>query len=232
MGRAEQIADGIYLIGGPNISRSEDATVFIIDCGEELAMIDAGAGNSARILAENIQGIGLDPAALSVLILTHCHIDHIGGAPWFRDTFGCKLAIHDLDADAVEGGDTRLTAADWYSTTFPPTPVDIRITGEHRGLSCGVQELHCLHTPGHTPGSMAVWCDRGGKRVLFGQDIHGPFADVFRSSIHDWHSSMQKLIELRADILCEGHYGIFQPAERVEHYIRSQLAGQGFTVTA
>ena len=48
MGKAEQIIDGVYLVGGPNISLSEDATVFVIDFSGELVMIDTGAGRSAR----------------------------------------------------------------------------------------------------------------------------------------------------------------------------------------
>ena len=78
MGAAEVIVPGVYLVGGPNISRAEDATVFVIDGGEELVMIDAGAGRSARILESNILDAGLDPRKISLLILTHCHIDHIG----------------------------------------------------------------------------------------------------------------------------------------------------------
>jgi glyoxylase-like metal-dependent hydrolase (beta-lactamase superfamily II) len=227
MGRAEIITDGVYLIGGPNISRAEDATAFIVDCGAEFVMIDAGAGGSSRILVENIEGLGLDPGRISTLILTHCHIDHIGSAPWFRDQFGCSIVMHDLDADALEQGDACLTAAELYATTFPPTCVDRRLTGPHTLMRFGAHELHCLHTPGHTPGSMIVYHDRDGRRILFGQDIHGPFMDVFRSSISDWRTSMQKLLNLRADILCEGHYGIFQPADRVERYIRSCLDRQG-----
>jgi glyoxylase-like metal-dependent hydrolase (beta-lactamase superfamily II) len=93
MGDAEIIVDGVYLIGGPNISRSEDATAFIVDCGGELVMIDSGAGGSCRILQKNIEGLGLDPADISTLILTHCHIDHIGGAPWIREKFGCRIIV-------------------------------------------------------------------------------------------------------------------------------------------
>ncbi len=223
MGHAEIIAEGIYLIGGPNISRSDDATVFIIDFKDELVMIDAGAGGSSRILQKNMETLGLDPKAISTLILTHCHIDHIGSAPWFRDQFGCRIVMHDLDADAVEQGDPVMTAANWYETTFPPTRVDRRLTGDHESMRFGEQELHCLHTPGHTPGSMAVYLDRAGKRILFGQDIHGPFMSGFRSSIEDWKKSMESLIALQADILCEGHFGIFQPGDKVEQYIRSYL---------
>ncbi len=224
MARGETIVPGVYLIGGPNISRSEDATAFIIDCGSELVMIDAGAGASFHLLVENIMGLGLDPAAISTLILTHCHIDHIGSAPLFRDRFGCRVVMHALDADAVEQGDPFLTAANWYKTTFPPTAVDRRLNG-NEVLHIGTQELHCLHTPGHTPGSMAVYGDFGSRRILFGQDIHGPFLPAFRSNVDDWRRSLAVLIELKADILCEGHYGIFQPADRVELYLRGYLDG-------
>jgi glyoxylase-like metal-dependent hydrolase (beta-lactamase superfamily II) len=227
VGSAEIIAEGVYLIGGPNISRSDDATVFIIDFDGELVMIDAGAGGSSRILQQNMVSQGLDPKAISQLILTHCHIDHIGSAPWFRDQFGCRIVIHDLDADAVEQGDPVMTAANWYEATFPPTPVDRRLTGDHEILRFGEQELHCLHTPGHTPGSIAVYLDRAGKRILFGQDIHGPFMSAFRSSIEDWKKSMERLIALQADILCEGHFGVFQPRNKVEQYIRGYMRQYG-----
>jgi glyoxylase-like metal-dependent hydrolase (beta-lactamase superfamily II) len=223
MGNAEIIAKGVYLIGGPNISRSDDATVFIIDFDGELVMIDAGAGRSSRTLEKNIQDEGLDPKAISTLILTHCHIDHIGSAPYFRDRFGCRILIHDLDADAVEAGDPVRTAANWYETTFPPTRIDRRIKGDHEILPFGKGALHCLHTPGHTPGSIAVYLDRDGERILFGQDIHGPFMSSFGSNIDHWKESMNRLLALRADILCEGHFGIFKPADRVEQYIRRYL---------
>jgi glyoxylase-like metal-dependent hydrolase (beta-lactamase superfamily II) len=227
MGGAEIIAEGVYLIGGPNISRSDDATVFIIDFDGELVMIDAGAGGSSRMLQKNMESQGLDPKAISTLILTHCHIDHIGSAPWFRNQFGCRIVMHDLDADAVEQGDPVMTAANWYETAFPPTPVDRRLTGHHEILRFGEQELHCLHTPGHTPGSIAVYLDRAGKRILFGQDIHGPFMSSFQSSIEDWKKSMERLIALQADILCEGHFGIFQPRSKVEQYIRGYMKQYG-----
>ena len=223
MGRAEVIAEGIYLIGGPNISRSDDATVFIIDFDGELVMIDAGAGGSSRTLQKNMEAQGLNPKAISTLILTHCHIDHIGSAPWFREQFGCRIVIHDLDADAVELGDAVMTAANWYETTFPPTRVDQRLMEAHEIMRFREQELHCLHTPGHTPGSISIYLDRGGKRILFGQDIHGPFMSSFGSNIEDWKKSMNMLIGLQPDILCEGHFGIFQPRDKVAQYIRSYL---------
>jgi glyoxylase-like metal-dependent hydrolase (beta-lactamase superfamily II) len=62
-----------------------------------------------------------------------------------------------------------------------------------------------------------------GKKVLFGQDIHGPFNQAWGSDLDQWKKSMQKLLDLEADILCEGHLGIYSPAAEVRRYIESYL---------
>lgn len=223
MGTAELIHDGVYLAGGPSISHFQDAAVFIIECGHELVMIDSGAGKGSRAIEGAIRGIPADPARISTLILTHCHVDHIGSARFFRDSFRCRILAHDLDADAIETGDPSVTAASWYGTRLPETPVDLRLKGEHETIVVGDSKIHCIHTPGHTPGSISVYLDRSGKRVLFGQDIHGPFSDDFHSDILQWRESMEKLLALEADILCEGHFGVFKGRKKVEDYIRGYL---------
>jgi glyoxylase-like metal-dependent hydrolase (beta-lactamase superfamily II) len=223
MTNTEEIISGVYLIGGSNITSADDAAIYLIDFEGTLVLIDAGAGKSFSQIVRNIEMLGLNPANISHLILTHCHIDHIGSAPFFNDRYGTKILIHELDAKAVENGDTLKTAANWYGTTFPPTKVDRKLSSSHEILKFGQEELHCLHTPGHTPGSIALYLDRDGKRVLFGQDIHGPFNAAFGSDIEAWKKSMQILLALNADILCEGHFGIFQPKERVRGYIERYL---------
>jgi glyoxylase-like metal-dependent hydrolase (beta-lactamase superfamily II) len=219
----EEIISGIYLIGGPNITSADDAAIYLIDFAGDLVLIDAGAGRSASQIVHNIEMLGLNPANISNLILTHCHIDHIGSVPFFQKQYGIKILIHELDAKAVESGDSLKTAANWYGTTFPPTKVDRKLCGSQEILKFGEEELHCLHTPGHTPGSISLYLDREEKRVLFGQDIHGPFHAAFCSDIEAWKKSMNALLALNADILCEGHFGIFQTKERVRGYIERYL---------
>ena len=222
-----RIAEGIYMIGGPEMSSPDDAASFIIECGKELIMIDSGAGRSKKKLVRNIESLYLDPARIKILILTHCHIDHIGAAPYFREHFGCALLCHELDAAPIETGDPVKTASTWYGVTFPATTVDRKISSEHEILRFGNDEIHCLHTPGHTPGSLSIYIDREGKRILFGQDIHGPFLASFGSDIATWKLSMKKLLDLKADILCEGHFGIFKSRERTESYIKGYLREYG-----
>jgi glyoxylase-like metal-dependent hydrolase (beta-lactamase superfamily II) len=204
--KAKEVTEGIYLIGGADITDPRDCAVYLLDLGE-LVLIDAGAGPSYTEIVRNIERLGLDLTKLKSLILTHCHIDHIGGAPQFREAFGSQIIIHQLDAKAVEQGNDRMTAASWYNLHFPPMPVDVKLEKEEERLRFGDQEVICLHTPGHTPGSLSVYLDRGGSRVLFGQDIHGPFSAEFGSDLAAWRSSMERLLALEADILCEGHSG-------------------------
>ena len=60
---------------------------------------------SVDAIIHNIKELGLDPGNLSTVILTHCHIDHAGGAHEFKKRFGARIVIHNLDAAAVENGD-------------------------------------------------------------------------------------------------------------------------------
>ena len=227
MAETELIARGVYLVGGPQISHAEDAASFVIDFGGEAVMIDCGAGRSLRIILANIEAAGIDPRRISTLILTHAHIDHIGAAPELRKRLGLKILIHELDAQAVETGDPIRTAADWYGVDFPPTPIDRRLTGREETLLFNGENLRSLHAPGHTPGSIVILLERDGQRILFGQDIHGPFLPAFGSDIGQWRTSMEMILALKPDILCEGHFGIFYSNDSVERYIRRCLRQNG-----
>ncbi len=129
--------------------------------------------------------------------------------------------MHELDAKPVETGDPVLTAANWYQTAFPPTPVDLKLSLREEILEVDEDRVVCVHTPGHTRGSISIYLDREGKRILFGQDLHGPLLKEFGSSIEDYDRSTKKLLDLEADILCEGHFGIYKTKKEVRDYINS-----------
>jgi glyoxylase-like metal-dependent hydrolase (beta-lactamase superfamily II) len=215
-----EIAENIFIVGGPDITDGRDGCVYLINLGE-LILIDTGAGWSAGKIIRNIQELGFDPKNLSKILLTHCHIDHIGGVPEIRKKFAPNIYIHKLDAPALENGDPILTAAKWYQTTFPPTPVDVKFNVPEETLNVGGEKIICLHTPGHTPGSISIYMDLHGKRILFAQDLHGPLLEEFGSNLGDWDRSTKKLLDLDADILCEGHFGIYKPKKEVKDYILS-----------
>jgi len=92
----KEITKDIYLVGGADITRFQRLSCIPGQHGDEMILIDAGAGRSVDGIAVNVRKLGLDPGKISTIILTHCHIDHIGGAREFRERFG--LATHHAQA--------------------------------------------------------------------------------------------------------------------------------------
>ena len=221
-----KITEGVYQVGGPGMTAPEDCCVYLVDMGKPV-LIDAGAGDSVDMIIRNLEDLGYRPRDISTVVLTHCHIDHVGGAPVLAEKYGLPLAIHEMDAAAVEGGDPRKTAANWYGVDFPPTSVKTHLRGERGEIPGGASPLHWLHTPGHTPGSISLYVNNGLFTVLFGQDIHGPFYASFGSDLDQWAESMRRLLELDADILCEGHFGVIRTASEVREYILGYLRNYG-----
>jgi len=187
-------------------------------------MIDAGAGRSVDTILGNMELCSFEPQRLHTLVLTHCHIDHIGGAAKVKERTGCKVVAHELDSKAIEEGDDLKTAAGWYGMDHTPVMVDEKITGNKVTERIRDKEFTFLHTPGHTPGSMVVLVETKDGLVLFGQDIHGPFDPDFGSDISAWRESMRTLLTLNADILCEGHFGTFRSKKKVRSYIEGYLS--------
>jgi glyoxylase-like metal-dependent hydrolase (beta-lactamase superfamily II) len=222
MSKAKRICDRVYAVGGSGLSAPEDAFVYLVDAGSELVLVDAGVGYSASRIEDNIRSLGFEPAAVWHIIATHCHIDHIGGLFTWKERYGSRIIAHELDRAGIEGENNALTAASMYGVDCRPVKVDTLLAGEEQHITLGEMKFHFLHTPGHTPGSISVYIDTKDGRVLFGQDIHGPFSPDWGSDMQMWRASMQKLLALRADVLCEGHAGVYR-GDKVRKYIESHL---------
>jgi glyoxylase-like metal-dependent hydrolase (beta-lactamase superfamily II) len=220
---AEKIFEGVYLVGSSDLTDGQDCCVYLIEFENELVLIDSGAGESVPEIISNINSLKLGTKHLKRLILTHCHIDHIGGANEFKSKCGLAIIAHEKCAEIVLRADPVMTAAKWYGMTPDPVVVNQTFSEPEFLLDFGKETLHLIHIPGHSPDSIAVYLDRGGMRILFGQDVHGPIHPALGSNLAQYKESLQKLIDLKADILCEGHFGTYQPKAAVEKYIRGYL---------
>jgi glyoxylase-like metal-dependent hydrolase (beta-lactamase superfamily II) len=193
-------------------TNSEEGLV-LIDCGMSIELI------------KKISKLGLNARDIKHCVITHFHIDHTAACFDLKNiNQQIKFYAHELDADAIEekGHDDK-TAASWYGVDFKPVKLERRLKGDLEIIQLGNLDFHCVHTPGHTPGSISVLIEVGNKKILFGQDIHGPFYRSFGSNLVDYQKSMQKLLNLNPDILCEGHFGIIQPAKEVERFIKRHM---------
>ncbi len=207
-------------MAGPDITDQRDCNVYLIDLGGEAALIDAGFGEAFDKMVANIEEKGVSPSHISTVILTHCHIDHIGGAVKARDRFGSRLIMHEKDAKVVESGDNRLTAAFCFEAAFRAFTIDTKLAGAGGEIHFDGHDCFFLHIPGHTAGSICPYFDANGKRILFGQDIAAPLLADFDCDVEAWRVSMENLLALKADVLCDGHSGIYEPARVVSGYIR------------
>ena len=222
MSRAKAVCDRVYIVGGSGFSAPEDAYVYLVDVSSEQVLIDSGVGYGIDRIEDNIRSLGFEPAGVWHIVATHCHIDHIGGLAAWKERYGSKIIAHELDRAGIEGENNSLIAASMYGVDYRPVKVDTLLNGELQRIMLGDLNFNFLHTPGHTPGSISVYIDTKDGRVLFGQDIHGPFSPAWGSDLKQWRASMQKLLALKADVLCEGHAGIYR-GEKIRKYIESYL---------
>jgi glyoxylase-like metal-dependent hydrolase (beta-lactamase superfamily II) len=221
--RGIAITDEVSQVGGRGLTAAEDAAIYLIDIGGRGALVDAGCGGGEDRLLANVESTGLQPGSLDFLLVTHCHYDHAGGARHLRDRLGLKVVAHELDARYIETGDDEVCAATWYGARQIPCPVDVKLAGARQDLDLNGRTIAALHIPGHSPGSLAYLLESRGKKVLFAQDVHGPLHASLKSDLPAYQASLRRLLDLEADILCEGHFGVFYGKEEVRDFIRSYL---------
>jgi glyoxylase-like metal-dependent hydrolase (beta-lactamase superfamily II) len=218
-----KILDPLWQVGGDDLSAAGDAAIYLVRFGPEAVLIDAGCGPGHWQVVNNI-ALCLPPEVnITFLLLTHCHYDHTGGAPALRDQYGCKIIAHEKDAEFLEKGDNTVTAAAWYGARITPFCVDTILMGSTDTIAVGSGAVTAYHCPGHTPGSVVFTTELADRKVLFGQDIHGPLHPTFLSNRQAYRQSLEFILDLDADILCEGHFGVIRGKNAVKKFIRSYL---------
>ncbi len=217
----KQIKDNLLQVGGGGLTDPADAAAYLVIFGDKAALVDAGSGKGHSLLVRNITECLRSDAQLEYLLLTHCHFDHTGGAEAVRNEFGCRVVAHELDAVYLESGDSEVTAASWYGARFKPLSVDVKLKGEQSVLQIGNGLVRAIHWPGHSPGSVVYTTELDGELALFGQDTHGPIHPALLSDPKKYQASLTKLLNLEADLLLEGHFGVFRTKAKVRDYIRS-----------
>jgi glyoxylase-like metal-dependent hydrolase (beta-lactamase superfamily II) len=216
-----RIRNNLWQVGGRGLTDPSDAAVYLVQLGDAAALIDSGTGRDHSQLSRNIaQCLGPD-VRLEYLLLTHCHFDHAGGAQAVRNEYGCRIVAHALDAIYLESGDNRVTGATRHREHLEPFAVDIRLQGQGSTLALGAGTVRALHCPGHSPGSVVYITEIIGELVLFGQDLQGPLHSDFLSDEQQYLDSLTRLLNLRADLLLEGHFGIIETKEEVREFIES-----------
>ena len=218
-----KITGEIYQVGGEGYTAPQDGSIYLMTMEGHAALVDAGCGGETRQLLDNVSACGVAPEQIELLLITHCHFDHTGGAAELREALGLTVVAHALDAQYMETGDDEVTAASWYGASLTPVTVDRKLTGSGETIALGSRTIKALHMPGHSPGSLVYLVTSDGLKVLFGQDVHGPLDRRLLSDRADYRHSLEQMAALDADLLCEGHFGVICGKDAVRRFIRSFL---------
>jgi glyoxylase-like metal-dependent hydrolase (beta-lactamase superfamily II) len=146
-------ADGVE-VGGVRIVRDGMVSLAVVPAGEgQVALIDAGnrrTGGQA-VMAE-LSRRGLGPEAVSAILLTHGHMDHIGAISSFPEA---QVMALEADAPLIEG---RARSRGLLLRLFPVRPTGVtvgRILRDGDTISLGPARIRAFAVPGHTAGSAA-----------------------------------------------------------------------------
>jgi hydroxyacylglutathione hydrolase len=128
---------------------------------------------------------------VKAIIITHAHIDHIGGAQKLKAATGAPVYLNAADQELYDHLDMQ---AQWLGMRTPErTEIDVAAR-EGDTLKLGPADFHILHTPGHTQGSISLWIPSESKLIagdtLFMDsigrtDLPGGDYDQILRSIHD-----------------------------------------------
>jgi glyoxylase-like metal-dependent hydrolase (beta-lactamase superfamily II) len=113
-----------------------------------------------------------------------------------------------------------VTGAALHGARLEPFAVDIKLQGQQSTLAIGSGAVTAVHCPGHSPGSVLYTTDIDGELVLFGQDVHGPVRAELLSDEKQYLDSLVRLADLKAALLLEGHFGIFEAKEEMRKFIQ------------
>ncbi len=219
----ETIIDNVYIVK-PHDPNEAGCCVYMINTKSEdgLVLIDAGLNiEPIKVIEKD----GFELKDIKHFLITHGHIDHYGVCHKLKEyNENIKFYAHKLDAETIERKLLDPYVAQIYADyKYEPVKLTKKIKNDNEILKFGSFEFRCIHIPGHTPGSVAYFLEKDGKRILFGGDLPGIAINIQGGNLDAYMKSMEKLIELNIDILCEGHENLILPAEKVLKFIKGYI---------
>jgi len=199
----EQIYGPIYSVGPLTVC------VYLLKTSEGLVLFDAGYARDGNLVPDNIRKLGLDPAKIKKIFITHWHGDHSSGAAQISELFGAEIMVQKLDAEILRSGIYR------GDTIGQPVK---KITGIDDGqVFCfGDAVVKVIHTPGQTPGEVVylvtVNGPQGECRALVAGDATGFKSTVeefernkYPGVCRDYEKTVSILKSIEFDLYLGGH---------------------------
>lgn len=211
-----RFSDDIRLISELHITEFYRCNIWHLRGSQSDAMIDSGMGVVS--LREHVP---LVTEKKLIAIASHTHFDHIGCHHEFE-----HRCVHAAEAELLSHPTRSNTLADPYVkddifTALPPAPYEsstyavksapaTRVLEDGDTIDLGNRQLDVIHTPGHSPGGIALW--EAASATLFSGDIvyDGPLIeDTYHANAEHYYNSMKRLLEIPVTTVHGGHFGSY-----------------------
>lgn len=153
-----------------NKTRKVDRVVYsYIVTGEELCLVDTGALGGEHFIVSALSDMGLSVKDLKRVVNTHEHPDHVGGNTFFKEKAQPRFSCH---AKAVRWIQTLENQFDerpvygFYSLAGQSVQVHQELEDGDKIDLGGGTTLEVIFTPGHSPGSISLFCPQDGSLIV------------------------------------------------------------------
>lgn len=135
---------------------------------DKIWLIDSGVSSSKDIIFDYIRETGRDPSEIAMLVLTHAHPDHIGGAFEIQKAVGCMVMAHANDVRWIEDvavQNKERQVPGFNSLVAGSVKVD-RVLKDGDSIELSTRSaLEVIHTPGHSKGHIALYHKNDGVMI-------------------------------------------------------------------
>lgn len=171
---AKHISDiaPFHMLGNVYFVGSRAVSVHIIDTGSGLIMIDAGYPYTQAQILHSMRTLGLNPADLRIILLSHGHYDHTGCALDFRAMTGAKIYISRIDNEIINGTRDLSLAKEAGYDHLPSFNADVLLE-DGDTITLGNTCISCKLAPGHTEGTLAMFFETEHEGKCYRCAMHG-----------------------------------------------------------
>ena len=139
--------------------------------GKDITLIDSGVKGCHQTILDYVAGQGRRIEDIDRLILSHSHPDHIGSAGRIKSATGCKILAHSAEKkwiEHIEVQNEERPVPGFFDLVEASVKIDEFLEHNRKLDMDNGLSLQCLHTPGHSKGSMSFLIPEEG--VLFTGD--------------------------------------------------------------
>jgi hydroxyacylglutathione hydrolase len=217
-----RLTEDVYLVGGGdygfNLTHRLDCHVYVVDGGDELALVDAGFGPGTDRILELMRADGLDPARVDKIVITHYHADHAGGTAAMARATGASVWAGVEAAPTIRVADSAQIGLDWaktfgfYPSDYEWEPAEVQSEyADGTTIPVGELELEAVATPGHCKGHYCFRLRGRDRTYLFSSDCVFWGGAIILQNVPDanlqqYAASCNRLAELEFDALLPGHH--------------------------